>query len=64
MFDDDIHLQEIILNIRESISAGFDAATQYAETFDVYREFYSENERLDLEAVRTDPHGMCTLYCF
>ena len=57
MFDDDRHLLEIVNNIRESIIAGFEAAAYYASTFEVYREFYSENERLDLEAVRRDDHG-------
>lgn len=58
MFEDDRQLQETINNIKESISAGFDAASQYASTFEVYREFYSENERLDLDAFRNENDGM------
>lgn len=58
MFDDDKQLQETINNIKESISAGFDAASQYASTFEIYREFYSENERLDIEVFRQEKDGM------
>ena len=43
--------------MRESIFAGFEAASHYSDTFEIYRDFYSENERLDLEAVRTEEHG-------
>ena len=57
MFDDDRHLQEVISNIKESLAAGFEAAWHYANTFEVYREFYSENERQDLEALRQGQHG-------
>ncbi len=57
MFDDDKHLQEIVSSIKESISAGFEAAAHYSSTFEVYKEFYSENERLDLEALRRGKHG-------
>ena len=62
MFEDDKQLQETINNIRESISAGFDATLQYANTFEVYREFYSENERLDIEAFRREIDGKFVFY--
>ena len=57
MFDDDKHLQGLIHNIRESLSAAFNAANQYADTFEPYREFYRENESLDLEAVKQQEHS-------
>ena len=30
----------------------------YANTFEPYRQFYQENESLDLEAIRKEEHGM------
>ena len=30
----------------------------YANTFEAYRQFYQENESLDLEAIREEEHGM------
>ena len=47
---------------QEAISAAFNAASQYADTFEVFREFYRENESLDLEAVKRQDHG--TLFQF
>ncbi|KAK7497834.1 hypothetical protein BaRGS_00010968 [Batillaria attramentaria] len=58
MFEDDKHLQTIIHNIREAITAAFNAASQYADTFEVFREFYRENESLDLEAVKRQDHDV------
>ena len=57
MFEDDKHLQGLINNIKESLSAAFNAASQYADTFEPYRMFYKENEILDLDVVRTEEHG-------
>ena len=57
MFDDDRHLQGLITNIRDSLTAAFNAASQYCETFEPYREFYKENESCDLEAIRNKEHG-------
>ena len=59
MFDDDRHLQGLIQNLREALAAAFNAASQYADTFEPYREFYKENESCDLEAVRQQEHGKC-----
>ena len=33
----------------------------YANTFEPYRQFYQENESLDLEAIRKEEHGMATM---
>ena len=33
----------------------------YANTFEPYRQFYQENESLDLEAIRKEEHGMVTM---
>ena len=57
MFDDDRHLQGLISNIRDSLTAAFNAAQQYSDTFEPYREFYKENETSDLEAIRQEEHG-------
>ncbi len=37
--------------------AAFNASNQYADTFEQYREFYKENEDLELEKVRAEEHG-------
>ena len=57
MFDDDTYLSDIFQNIKKCINEGFDAANQYAMTFEKYQSFYIENETLDLEAVRQTEHG-------
>ena len=36
--------------------AAFNAANQYADTFEPYRDFYRENESCDLKAVRQEEH--------
>ncbi|XP_050398729.1 dynein axonemal heavy chain 6 [Patella vulgata] len=56
MFEDDKHLQTIIHNIRDAIFAAFNAASQYADTFEPFREFFRENENMDLEAVKREEH--------
>ena len=33
----------------------------YANTFEPYRQFYQENESLDLEAIREEEHGTVTM---
>ena len=59
MFEDDKHMQSLIQNIRDSMQAAFNAANQYADTFEPYREFYKENESCDLEGIRGEEHGEC-----
>lgn len=44
--------------MQDAISSAFDAAWQYAGTFEPYRQFYQENESLDLEAIRSEGHGI------
>ena len=44
--------------VKDSVTAAFTSAGQYADTFETYRQFYSENEALDLEAVKQGHHGM------
>ncbi|KAL8568337.1 Dynein heavy chain 6, axonemal [Nucella lapillus] len=58
MFEDDKHLQTIIHSIRDAILAAFNAASQYADTFEAFREFFRENESLDLEAVKKQEHDV------
>lgn len=52
MFEDDRHLTGIIEDIKQAITAAFNAAHVYGETFEPYREFYQENEATDLEALK------------
>ncbi|XP_019622649.1 PREDICTED: dynein heavy chain 6, axonemal-like [Branchiostoma belcheri] len=58
MFEDDKHLQGIIHNIRESVSAAFAAASQYAEALEPFRLFFQENEALDLTAIKEQDHDV------
>ncbi|XP_058967936.2 dynein axonemal heavy chain 6 [Pocillopora verrucosa] len=58
MFEDDRHLQGIIQSIKDAISSAFDSAWQYANTFEPYRQFYQENESLDLEGIRQEEHDV------
>ncbi|XP_060586003.1 dynein axonemal heavy chain 6-like [Ruditapes philippinarum] len=53
MFEDDKHLQTIIHSIREALTAAFRAASQYADTFEPHREFYRENESMDLDVIKS-----------
>ena len=62
MFDDDRHLQGLITYIRDSLQAAFNAANQYCDTFEPYREFYRENESCDLETVRNKEHGWYSIF--
>ncbi|XP_055873384.1 dynein axonemal heavy chain 6-like isoform X2 [Biomphalaria glabrata] len=61
MFEDDKHLQNIIHKIRDALVAAFNAATQYSDIFETYREFYRENENTDLKSVREAEHAEVTL---
>ena len=45
------------LSFQDAISSAFDSAWQYANTFEPYRQFYQENESLDLDAIRHQEHG-------
>lgn len=58
MFEDDRHLQGIIQSIKDAISSAFDSAWHYANTFEPYRQFYQENESLDLEVIRQEEHDV------
>lgn len=64
MFDDDVHLREVIQKIKGSINEGFDKAKKYATTFEKYQKFYVENESLDLQAVREEEHGTFSFFSF
>ncbi|KAH0628434.1 hypothetical protein JD844_009589 [Phrynosoma platyrhinos] len=54
MFKDDKHLQNIILQIKETVSSAFEAVNLYASTFEKFRLFFKENESLDLEALKKE----------
>ena len=57
MFDDDQHLKNLESKCRECLNAAFNAAQQYADTFQPFRVFYKENEGTDVERIKTDEHG-------
>ena len=46
-----------MLFLQDALSAAFNAANQYADTFEPYRVFYRENESSDLDNVRQEDHG-------
>ncbi|KAK3733193.1 hypothetical protein QZH41_008554, partial [Actinostola sp. cb2023] len=46
------------LGYNDAISSAYDIAGQYANTFEPYRQFYQENESLDLEAIREEEHDV------
>ena len=52
---DIMHLLYCLL--QDSINKAFDAVNMYADTFEPFREFYRENESLDLEAIKEQDHG-------
>ena len=52
-----IIIYDDICVLQEALQAAFNAASQYADTFEQYREFYKENEDLELEKVRAQEHG-------
>ncbi|XP_051560675.1 dynein axonemal heavy chain 6 [Myxocyprinus asiaticus] len=56
ILEEDSDLQDIRLNIKQSIQIAFDAANVYAHTFQPFRLFYQENEALDLEALKEQDH--------
>ncbi|KAG8454285.1 hypothetical protein GDO86_000797 [Hymenochirus boettgeri] len=58
MFEDDKHLQNIVFQIKEAIHSAFESAHVYAGTFERLREFFKENESLDLEALKKQDHGV------
>ena len=51
------HFQLVLCYWQDCLCAAFSAGTQYANTFEVFLKFYRENESLDLEKLRTEPHG-------
>jgi len=45
------------LQLQEAVCAAFNAANQYAKTFEPIRDFYRENQLTDLDLVREQDHG-------
>ncbi|CAL8330997.1 unnamed protein product [Merluccius merluccius] len=58
ILEDDINLQSIIQNIKQSLQVAFDSANVYSCTFEHFRNFYKENESLDLNELRTHDHDV------
>ncbi|EDV29711.1 uncharacterized protein TRIADDRAFT_18356 [Trichoplax adhaerens] len=58
IFEDDRHLQGLIVNVKDTMSEAFHYTTLYSNTFESYRDFYRENEGLNLEHMRTVDHDV------
>ncbi|XP_072525800.1 dynein axonemal heavy chain 6 [Salminus brasiliensis] len=56
--EEDQHLQDVIHNIKGSVEFAFDAAKTYADTFELFRLFYKENESLDLNTLKERDHDV------
>ena len=44
--------------MQDTVTSAFDSATRFGNTLEPYRQFYQENESLDLEDMKTKEHGM------
>ena len=44
-------------SLQIALNKAFNAAFHYSNTFEPHREFYRQNESLDLDAVRSQDHG-------
>ncbi|XP_056619544.1 dynein axonemal heavy chain 6 [Triplophysa dalaica] len=58
ILEDDNNLQNIFLDIKQSIQVAFDAASVFAHTFEPFRLFYKENEDLDMEVLKKQDHDV------
>ncbi|CAB4027440.1 dynein heavy chain 6, axonemal-like isoform X1, partial [Paramuricea clavata] len=58
MFEDDKHLQHLNEKLKEAVTSAFDSATRFGNTLEPYRQFYQENESLDLEEMKTQEHDV------
>ena len=58
MFEDDSHLKALENKCRECLNAAFNAAQQFADTFQPYQVFYRENEYTDIDRLKTDSHDV------
>jgi hypothetical protein len=58
MFTADLHFQDLVKDCGDSLEAGFNAAKIYADTFDEFHQFYVENENTNVEALKTEAHGL------
>ncbi|XP_071942686.1 dynein axonemal heavy chain 6-like [Antedon mediterranea] len=58
MFEDDKHLQGVIQSIRDCVMRAFEAVKLYADTFEPFREFYRENEGLDMTEIQEQDHDV------
>ncbi len=62
MFKADFHFTDIIKDCNSSLEAGFNAAKLYSDKFDEFHQFYVENENTNVDALKTDSHGMFCTY--
>ncbi|XP_028414460.1 dynein heavy chain 6, axonemal-like [Dendronephthya gigantea] len=58
MFEDDKHLQYLNDMLKETVTSAFSSATRFGNTLEPYRQFYQENESLDLEEMKTQEHNV------
>lgn len=57
IFDDDKHLHTLVNNTKDAIEKAFELAWKYAESFEPFRQYFRDNENLDVEAVGKGEHG-------
>ena len=47
-----------LLFVQECVSVAFQKADDYRQKFEPYRDFYRQNEALDVEKFREEDHGL------
>ena len=57
-----LHVYMYYDNLQESMRVAFQKADDYRQKFEPYREFYCENEALDVEKFKEEDHGQCIHY--
>lgn len=58
VFDDDTQLQELADKIQGCLHAGYKLAEEYSSKFEPFREFFAENEMLNLEKMQEEEHDV------
>ena len=51
------YIMYILLTLQECVSVAFQKADDYRQKFEPYRDFYRENEALDVEKLKEEDHG-------
>ena len=51
------HIYVLYVTWQECVSVAFQKADDYRRKFEPYRDFYQENEKLDVEKLKEEDHG-------